>query len=567
MSASDSWKLLVFRDGKVLRDARELLLEFLHSLQSVCELSDFASDAAREMLLEALLRCGELECALADAGCDSAQITSIAAIIDRLATALLSGEAPEIPGISLGNLEQLVSCTVVKVSPPEGFSYYALHPLDCADLLSELQLRPVAAAVIGIRSIGTTLSAVVRGWFEVHGIPAERICVRPEGHPFDRQLSLSADERRWIRSQSGRGAMFLVVDEGPGLSGSSFLAVGEALLENGVAPEQIVFIPSSEPDLNALLAPHAATRWSKFRTVPLKPTRHIPKDAQEDIGGGRWRNVVFPGVSDWPASWVWTERKKYLSASRDRFFRFDGLSQYGNAVRHRSHLLAEHGWGPSAEAVGNGFTAFPWLDSERMASAAGGPLAMTLAPAMVSQEEILQAAQYCAFRAEHFQTEVQDQSALEHMARTNLERAIGIHLPQDFQLPIERAVIADARMMPHEWIVSDGRLLKTDASCHGDDHFFPGPTDIAWDLAGLIVEWGLDQHQSHTFLDEYRRTSRDNAEPRLTQYLTAYSAFRLGFTLSAAQSVADAAEKQRFTKESRKYGEKLDMLIRRSTAA
>src|SRR6185437_15922133 len=542
-------------------------LEFRHNLQSVCELSDFASGPARDALLEALLRCGELECAFADAGGDSAQIICIAAITDRLATALVSGQAPEIPGIALDNMEQLVSRRIVKVCPPEGFSYYALHPLDCADLLSELQLRPAAAAVIGIRSIGTTLSAVVRGWFELHGIPAERICVRPDGHPFDRRLNLSVDERCWIRSQSGRGAMFLVVDEGPGLSGSSFLAVGEALLENGVAPEQTIFIPSSEPDLDALLAPQAAARWSKFRTVALKPTRHIPQDAQEDISGGRWRNLVFPCVSDWPASWIWTERKKYLSGSRDHLFRFDGLGHYGTAVRRRSQLLAEYGWGPSAEAAGNGFTAFPWLDSNGVASAAGGPLPVKLALARVSRKEILQAAQYCAFRAEHFQTEVQDQSALEHMARTNLERAMGMHLPKDFQLPIERAVIADARVMPHEWIVSNGRLLKSDASCHGDDHFFPGPTDIAWDLAGLIVEWNLDGDGSRVVLDEYSRIARDNASPRLPNYLVAYCASRLGFSVSAAQSITDSAEQQRFAKEARKYREKLGNLLHTSTAA
>src|SRR6185437_12690553 len=132
---------------------------------------------------------------------------------------------------------------------------------------------------------------------------------------------------------------------------------------------------------------------------------------------GRWRNVVFPCASDWPASWIWTERKKYLSGSRDRLFRFDGLGHYGTVVRRRSQVLAEYGWGPAAEAAGSGFTAFPWLHSDRVASAAGGPLPVKLAPARVSQKEILQAAQYCAFRAEHFQTEVQDQSALEDMAR------------------------------------------------------------------------------------------------------------------------------------------------------
>lgn len=563
MSASDSWKLLVFREGKVSRDPRELLLEARDALQRVSTLSDFASDSAREALLEALLRCGELECALADAQDISIQVTSFAAVTDRVAMALMSGRAPEIQGISLDRLEQLVSPELVTVSPPEGFCYYALHPLDYADLLSSLQIRPAATAVIGIRSIGTTLSAVVRGWFELHGIPAKRISVRPDGHPFDRRLSLSSEERGWIRRQRDHGAVFPVVDEGPGLSGSSFLAVGEALVENGVAPEQVIFLPSSEPDLNSLLAPRAAERWSKFRTVALQPTRQIPQDAQEEIGGGRWRDTVFASPNEWPASWPWTERKKYLSGNRERLFRFDGLGHYGKVARRRSQLLAEHGWGPTAEDAGNGFTAFPWLNSGgwKPPNEVGGfhRIASRIQQLRnrYHQKEILHAAQYCAFRSQHFQTEARDQSALEHMARINLERASCVHLPQDFQLVTECPVIADARMMPHEWIVSDGRLLKSDASSHGDDHFYPGPTDIAWDLAGLIVEWNLDQDGKRVFLDEYLRVSRDDVSRRLNNYMVAYCAFRLGFSLSAEQSVDDPAEKSRFLREAQRYRSQL----------
>ena len=42
-------------------------------------------------------------------------------------------------------------------------------------------------------------------------------------------------------------------------------------------------------------------------------------------------------------------------------------------------------------------------------------------------------------------------------------------------------------LAPHEWLrLDDGNVRKTDAIAHGDDHLFPGPTDIAWDLAGAI---------------------------------------------------------------------------------
>src|SRR5207248_188767 len=114
------------------------------------------------------------------------------------------------------------------VSDPEGFCYYALHPLDYADQLNDNPMYPPVAAVVGIRGIGTTLSAVVHTWFESRAIPAGRITVRPTGHPFDRKLELNDEQREWIASNAERSARFFVVDEGPGLSGSSFLSVAEA---------------------------------------------------------------------------------------------------------------------------------------------------------------------------------------------------------------------------------------------------------------------------------------------------------------------------------------------------
>ena len=146
------------------------------------------------------------------------------------------------------------------------------------------------------------------------------------------------------------------------------------------------------------------------------------------------------------------------------------------------------------------------------------------------------------------------------MTAVNLERALGI--PESVTLPIERPVLADARMMPHEWIATpDRRLLKVDAASHGDDHFYPGPTDIAWDMAGVIVEWKLDEEASELLVSEYKRISGDSIEARLPGYLIAYCAFRLGFTLSAGHSISDEAESARFRQDAGKYREKLELLL------
>jgi hypothetical protein len=548
----DSWKLLVFRDGRRVSDGGELLLELSGQIDSVLSLSDFTPQVARDELIDALLRSGELECALADEEGCARPATTLARVTDALADALVAKRRPNFPRGILESLREIPLHQKLQLSVPEGFCYYALHPLDYADLLSESSADCRAAAVIGIRSIGTTLSAVVRAWFELRGIAAERITVRPSGHPFDRKLPVDENLCEWIGKQAQRGARFYVVDEGPGLSGSSFLAVAEALVEAGVGYDRIVLLPSSKPNPETLLAPNAFARWSRFQTLPLQPTRYIPADARQYVGGGEWRKHVFASEADWPAVWSWTERQKYLSCDGARIFRFDGHGRYGKEVRERSEILVAHNWGPQIESAGDGFSVSLWVQGSRSVIA--------------DRDTIIQLARYCAFRAKHFAYESADPSALEEMARINLERAAGVS--QTLTLPIEWPVVADARMMPHEWIVAEGgRLLKVDAAAHGDDHFYPGPTDIAWDIAGAIVEWNLDDEAANLLISEYCRGSGDGVGTRLPDYLIAYSVFRLAVAHSAAISESDKRELLRFDHEASIYLRRLSSSMHVSTAA
>ena len=550
MSSSDSWNLLVFRDGRRVLNGPELLGTLRENLNALYSISDFSLLSTRERLTEALLRSGELECSLADhEGCHRAA-DILARTTDQLAIAL-SGQL-KLPSPILDNINALDVPELLAVPIPEGFCYYALHPLDYIDLLNENPLSAPAAAVVGIRSIGATLSAVVRAWFELRGIPADRITVRPSGHPFDRTLMLSDRDLQWITNKLQRHALFLVIDEGPGLSGSSFLAVAEALVRVGVPQDRILLLPSSQPKLSSLLAPKAATRWIRFKTIALKPTRHIPTDAADDIGWGAWRSMVFANEHQWPGVWSWTERRKFLSADRRNILRFDGYGHYGSAVRRRTHILAEHGWGAHPHPAADGFSRCTWIAGERRTQA--------------DRDIVLQLARYCTFRAAHFETANASTNALEEMTQINLERALNVS--HSVVLPIERPVIADARMMPHEWIATDrGRLFKVDAATHGDDHFYPGATDIAWDLAGAIVEWKLDEEASDLLIGEYERISGDSIQTRLPGYLVAYCAFRLGFILSAGRSVSDAKESARFRCEANQYRGKLGSLLPLATAA
>ena len=103
------------------------------------------------------------------------------------------------------------------------------------------------------------------------------------------------------------------------------------------------------------------------------------------------------------------------------------------------------------------------------------------------------------------------------------------------------AVAIDGRMLPHEWLANVDGYLKTDALDHHDDHFFPGCQDIAWDVAGAIIEFEWDAAQQQCFLTRIDATLR-----RLPFYRIAYAAFRLGYAVQSAKTLESSPEALRF---------------------
>jgi len=144
------------------------------------------------------------------------------------------------------------------------------------------------------------------------------------------------------------------------------------------------------------------------------------------------------------------------------------------------------------------------------------------------------------------------------MAEHNLAE-LGLSLP--VALKLERAVIADGRMQPHEWIFTDaGEILKTDSGSHGDDHFYPGPTDIAWDLAGAIVEWRMTPGLATEFLNLYRRISGDDANARIEDFIHAYTVFRWAYCKMAANAMSRTPEQARLDLAAESYAAALPVL-------
>lgn len=528
---TSGWNMYVFRDGRrILRGC-----DLVRSLRDAIETAESAPSV--ESIIAALLAAGELACALADA--DSPHTPAADEITNNIAEVLVERDCGRaIPRDLPAKLDGIVSPETVRLSVQEGFAYYAVHPLKFAKVIEQLPL-PRQVVVVGIRSIGLTLSAVTLAALRARGHDAQRISVRPSGHPYDRTVELSPEQQAWLAARND--TEFLVVDEGPGLSGSSFIATAEALQRAGVSPERIVLVGTRIPDVNGLRTQNAAVRWGRFRAVATAAAPVLPGGAKLWLGGGDWRRVFLSPEREVPGSWTQLERLKYESRDHRRFYRFEGYGHYGEEQGSRARLVASGGFGP--EYLGNfdGFGCYERLD--------GQPLS-----AEAADEVLARIAAYCAFRGREL-PEMKDQpSELDQMLRFNWKNEFGAELEGEWSFSDGRMIVTDSRMMPYKWIrCRDGRLLKVDSTSHGDDHFFPGPCDIAWDLAGTIVEWGLSAQASDYLLRQYTRVSGDNPTARIGKYLLAYATFRLAYSRMAARAMGGTSEEPLLMREYERY--------------
>lgn len=136
--------------------------------------------------------------------------------------------------LCLAAIDHLPSLSAA-VKVPEGFSLHTVYPEQyvmaagrwLADHDGE-QAR--GAVVVGIRSIGTTLAAVVATVLRAGGWQVQSLTVRPQGHPYARTVEMANIDLS-ILDPANVG---LVVDEGPGISGSSMAAAASALVNAGI---------------------------------------------------------------------------------------------------------------------------------------------------------------------------------------------------------------------------------------------------------------------------------------------------------------------------------------------
>lgn len=529
--------MLVYGDVETLRDAAMLQREVLLALDQLPVPPGLERHAA---LVAAFLDAGDLVNGLLDreAGAEGQSLMeALTALAFCVVASWTSGFATTGDLLHARCLIERLACQgQIRTRPAEGYAFYALYPESYieAALRSGLTRQ---ASVIGIRSIGTSLGAVVAAALEA----APPLTVRPSGHPFDRRIA-QASSVSSATLLAGRPPAFAIVDEGPGLSGSSFGAVIDWLAQSGVPTGAIHLFPGhgNGPgrmadarrlrqwqavqhhllDFDALLRGRLEG-WIADRLGPLQaPLR--------DLSGGAWRGVT--GL-DAPAAPAW-ERRKYLAetASGRWVARFAGLGRIGEAKLALARTLHDEGFGPETAGLCHGFLLQRWIEAPNLLQS------RLDRPALLSN-----LGRYLAVRARLAMPEDAgaDPARLIEMAVHNTGEALGEAAAATLQARLAalepaaagRRVRIDARLHSWEWLVHEGRLLKTDALDHAMAHDFIGAQPIAWDLAGAMVEHHIGAAELvPAFTQE---GGAFPAEDALDFYRFCYLAFQLGsWTLS-----------------------------------
>jgi hypothetical protein len=566
--------MLVYGDCRRIDSARRVITALRARL---ARRPTSGSVAAREWATNLLIETGELIQGLLDA-LGARDETSCAAAPDDLLRDLALDVArlylatePEIaarvppPAHTVRSVERALARLArsnlpaqVEIRAPEGYAYYAVYPVLYAMAARELEAWDCSWVVLGIRSIGTSLGAVVAAAAGTDQL----YFLRPTGPPFRRVVSFDPSLEQALVAHE-RLAHYAVVDEGPGLSGSSFGAVADWLQRHGVSSGRIHFFPSHAGDLGPQAsAPHRA-RWKRahrcycafetyFDEARLRSAVFdgLPGEIR-DISAGRWRPDVYPDPAAWPPVHPGLERRKYLlrSKAHTRVAKFVGLGAYGRAQVERALLLHDRGFIPEPLAYRNGFLISTWHGA-----------ATALDHASVARDVWLaRAGRYLAFLASSPRVASAGASPEEllNMACINIGEALGREAATFFEnrwrgrLGIVAAASApvaiDGRLHPWEWLaLPDGRLLKADALEHHADHGLVGCQDLAWDLAGLRIEHALTAFEYEQLLETLAETSsyRSHREKE-TFFACCYLAYQMGYYALAADAADDAAEQRR----------------------
>ena len=541
-------------------------------------------------LVNVFLRLGQLAQGIADAEFESSDADedtvsqgACARLLTELARTVLaswnSGFANVLtwPTDWPETLAALATDTRLRIREPEGHAFYALYP----EAYGEAAMRsglPGDTVVIGIRSIGTGLAAIVAAALEA----ASPVTVRPVGHPFQRELRVGP--RLAARLLAKPEAFFAVVDEGPGLSGSSFASVADWLTDHGVSRGQIHFFPSHAGNCGERASRKTRDNWDRtarhvvgfgdMLTSAVDPRHHLGTwiagwtgplvRPLRDIGGGRWREARHAGADQLTPVDGLHERRKYLAQTRSGPWcaRFAGIGGPGLRKLRTARALAEAGFCPPVAGLCHGFLIERWIDGEAVDA---GHLERT--------QLVERIGRYLGFRAKNFPAPAigADPDRLFAMALANTSEELGQERTSALKSLLGSAKRLDRRLIPvdtdnrlHQWewlVTADGRLIKTDALDHSTGHDLIGPQDIGWDIAGATVEFDLSPEERSQIAGMVSHQAGRTVCAELLDILEpCYLAFQIGLWRRASEN-GDVADRGRAHAMVRTYAGRLLRLL------
>jgi hypothetical protein len=554
--------VLVYGDRSEQADPRVRLGEIDRKLRSIS--AEPPGLERHSALRDLLIDVGRVLQGVADAQFEpakgerwSTETVALADYLQAIAELLCRSEDRE---FEVPNIAQLNLPEGVELKVPEGYAYYALYPEAYVEAARTLDSgRPVR--VVGIRSIGTSLAAVTAG---AVGAPRP-VTVRPFGPPYARRIAISDEMAAGLLDDEM--ADFLIVDEGPGQSGSSFCAVADWLESRGVSRERIIFLPSHGGAPGPCASEAHRTLWQQVRKVPARFDARMPLaqevEALEDISHGQWRSRVFEHEAQWPAVNPAWERSKFLALHDDSpcMFKFAGLNGEGARKLERARILHSAGLVPEPIGLADGFLIERWVKNARPLAPDSKPLE-ALAHYIGTRARLLPAVQPGASLHDLLQ-----------MAKRNVSLGLGETFTGALErwnerLPKLSALVqpieTDGKLERHEWLqLPDGRLLKSDALDHCQSHDLIGCQDVTWDIAGAAIEFDLEEPEIDWLADAIGMISGHPVHRKLLRFMTvAYLALRFGQASLSCQMVdPNDAESGRLDALAGRYRRRLEAVL------
>lgn len=577
--------MLIYRNLKKIIPTRERLAEVRLLAGQVQQTGCGARDTVRELLISI----GEMECGVADSLCPEADsdlpVLRAFRHAGLLAGRLLAccsdrclGRAGELSSRIVDALRECAAFELpgrLEISVPEGYAFYGLYPEMYLRSAARFhgEKRPAEAVCLGIRSIGTSLGYAVAGQLENLGCRTHSFTVRPHGHPFDREIRLLPE----LEAKLGAfgNLPFLIIDEGPGLSGSSFCGTARKIVSLGVTESNIFLFPGWEPEHRGFVSESARRLWPRFEKYStsfdeirekLDIFKHRSPDTEiREISAGGWRSLLYARETDYPAVQQSHEKRKYLiqpvrslqtgeikRGSAYRLLKFCGLGRYGRGAFERACILAGSGFHPPVKELCDGFLGMDFIP--------GTPGDCRSADSTFLER----AGAYFGFIDREFPSrEATCRDQILEMIEINIAEGLGPEWERylepirsmSLEVECDRPVYLDNRVFPHEWVKAGETIYKLDGAEHFEDHFFPGPQDICWDLAGFSVEFGLGGKDRELFLKRFAAGS-GRAVPsveKLAFYSVAYLSFRMGYCAVAASSLSGTEDGRAFRSLYEKY--------------